>query len=178
MEPAGAPTPTQPSGGAFLQFNCNGVQHCRTELASFMCSRNIQVACLQESKLSTYSPYSDFPNYYSHRRDRSDGREGGGLLSLIHHSLTWTDFPTDHLFPGDSIIEHQGFTLIVDDAKLNIINIYIPPASKCPSGYRPNLDLLLGDHDEDTLIVGTSLPIILPGSPKQRIARQTLLEQP
>ena len=136
-----------------MQVNCNGVQHCWTELASFINSRSVQVACLQESKLSAHSPYTDFPNYYSLRRDHPDDRGGGTLLSLIHHSLTFTNFPTDHLFHGDSIIKHQGFILMVDDAKLNLINLYIPPVSKCPSGYCPNLDLLLSAHDQDKLIV-------------------------
>ena len=68
--------------------------------------RNKQVACLQESKLSTHSPYTEFHNYYSPRRDHTDDRGGGGLLSLIHHSLTYTNLRTDPLFPGDSIIEH------------------------------------------------------------------------
>ena len=58
------------------------------------------------------------------------------------------------MFPIDTVIEHQGFTIIVDAAKLNIINLHIPPASNCPSGYRPNLDLLLSVHNEDPLVVG------------------------
>ena len=146
--------PSHPSGGAFLQFNCNGVMSCRSELADFLQDKNIQVACLQESKLSSASPYSDFTNYTTVRKDRPGDRGGGGLLSLIHHSVTYTELPTDHLFPGDSIIEHQGLTIIADDVKLNIINIYIPPKSCCPPRYRPNLNLLLSSHDEDTLIVG------------------------
>ena len=75
-------------------------------------------------------------------------------MTLIHHSVSFTELPTDHLFPGDSVIEHQGLTITADSAKLNIINIYIPPPSCCPSGYRPNLDQLLSSHDDDTLIVG------------------------
>ena len=62
--------------------------------------------------------------------------------------------PTDQLFSGDSIIEHQGVTLIVDDVKLNVINIYIPPVSCCSTGYRPNLDTLLSSHEDDTIIMG------------------------
>jgi len=56
--------------------------------------------------------------------------------------------------PGDSTIEQQGFTITVDGAKLNIINIYLPPTSCCHIVYQSNLQRLLASHDEDTLIVG------------------------
>ena len=140
--------------GAFLQFNCNGVQHCRAELAHFLQTRGILVACLQESKLSEVSTFTDFPNYQTLRRDRPGDRGGGGLISLIHHSISFTHLPTDHLFPGDHIIEHQGFTITENQASLNVYNIYIPPQSCCPSGYRPNLERLFDTRDDDTLIVG------------------------
>ena len=41
-----------------------------------------------------------FTNYTTVRRDRTDDRGGGCLLSLIHDSVTYTELPTDHPFPG------------------------------------------------------------------------------
>ena len=122
-----AAAPFQLTGVTFLQWNCNGVQSSRTELSENLESKGINVACLQESKLSSASPFTDFPNYSSLRRDRSDGRGGWGLLTLIHHDVIYTTLNTDHLFPSDSTIEHQGFTITVDGAKLNKNNIYLPP---------------------------------------------------
>ena len=113
------------------------------------------MACLQESKLTEHSTFTDFPNFQTIRRDRPGERGGGGLLSLVHHSISYQEFSTDHLFPGDSIIEHQGFSISPDDHELKVINIYIPPTSCCPPGYTPNFDLLFSAYDEeDVLIIG------------------------
>ena len=93
-------TPTQDFDGAFLQFNFNGVQHCRTELASFISSRNIQFAWIQESKLSIYSQTTDFSNYYSLLRDRPDNRGGKWVAPLTIPLLPQLhQFPYRRLFP-------------------------------------------------------------------------------
>ena len=145
---------SQIRGGAFVQWNCNGVQNSRTELAGYLSKKGIIVACLQESKLSCANPYTNFPSFFSLRRDRPDGRIGGGLLTLLHQDITFTTLNTNRLFPGVSTIEHQSITFTVDDAKQIIINLYILPTSSCTIGYRPTLQHLLTSNDEDTLIVG------------------------
>ena len=127
---------------------------------------------MQESKLSSASSYTNFPKYFYVRRDRPNGRGGGGLLTLIHHDVIFTTLNIDNLIPSDSIIEHQGFTLAVDDAKLSIIYIYAPLISCWPIGYRPNMQRFLACHDEDTHIVGNfnahnSAWISQPGSDQQ-----------
>ena len=50
--------------------------------------------------------------------------------------------------PGERV------TLIVYDAKLNVVNIYNPSVSCCPIGYRPNLNNLLTSHEDDTILIG------------------------
>ena len=83
---------------------------------------------------------------------RSGGRGGGGVLTLIHHDVNYTTLNTDHFFPGDSTIEHQGFTITVDAAKLNVINIYLPPTSCCPIKYPPTLQHHVASHDKVAII--------------------------
>lgn len=100
---------------------------CRTEVAHFLYCKNIQVICVQKSKLSSTSIYPRFTNYTFLCRDRPGDRVGEGFFSLVHHSVTYTELPTDHFFSADTIIEQQGFTFIADDVKLTINNIYIPP---------------------------------------------------
>ena len=39
-------------GGRFLQFNCNGIQHCHAELQDFLHHHQMLVSCVQETKLS------------------------------------------------------------------------------------------------------------------------------
>ena len=111
------------------------------------------MACIQETKLSPASTFKDFPGFTSVRRGRPGVRGGGGLLTLIHHSIKFTELPTDHLFPGDSTTEHLGVAVAWGDTTINIINIYIPPASSCPTHFRPDLSLLLNPNDT-TIVMG------------------------
>ena len=111
------------------------------------------VSCFHESKLPIASPYTDFPNCFSLRWNRPDGRGGGGLPTLIHHNITFSNLNTGQLFPGDSTLKLQSLTFLADDAKLKIININIPLFSNCSIDYRPTLQHFLASHDEDTLIV-------------------------
>ena len=135
-----------------LQLNCNGVQHMRTELDSYLHSNKIMVACLQETKLSDSSPPLDFPGYSLVRRDRPVGG-GGGLLTLVREDIHYKRFNTEHLFPNDNVIEHSAIVADFAGTPLIICNIYIPPPSSCPVGYVADLGNLLSIPD-DILIVG------------------------
>ena len=124
-----------------------------TELSTLLVRQSIKIACIQETKLSQASTYRDFPGYASVRRDRPGSRGGGGLLILIHHSIKYTPLDTTHLFPRDSVTEHLGVTVTWGNSPINFINIYIPPVSSCPPGFRPDLSLLL-DPTAPTIIMG------------------------
>jgi len=90
-------------------------------------------------------------SYTSVRRDRVGGG-GGGLLTLVHHSVTFRELDSD-LLPGDDIAEAQGIVLWLGGAELRIINVYIPPASGCPPRYATDFDCILEDHG-DVLVMG------------------------
>jgi hypothetical protein len=94
-----------------------------------------------------------FPGYSTVRRDRPGVRGGGGLLLLIRHSTPYRTHSTDHLFPGDQIIEHQGITIEPYGTPLHITNLYIPPSSSCPNNYTPDLSTLFS-LDVDQTILG------------------------
>merc|ERR1712074_7397 len=105
--PPHQPPPSQPSATpttppqttpppAFLQFNANGIMSGYTELSTLLSNRSIKVACIQETKLSPASTFKDFPGFTSVRRDRPGARGGGGLLTLIHHSIKFTELPTTY----------------------------------------------------------------------------------
>ena len=112
------------------------------------------MACLQESKLNTASSYTDFPRYSSLQRDRSDGRGGGGFLTLIHHDVNYTKLNTVRHFPRWFIHWTAGLHNYSRWCQ-NKHRQYLPsPTSCCPIGYRPSLQELLASHDKDTLIVG------------------------
>ena len=82
------------------------------------------VACLQETKLSPSSNLRPFPDYTTVRRDRPGASRGGGLITLVHHSISYYDFPTD-FFPNDSTAEHLSITVTINNIPIHIHNIYI-----------------------------------------------------
>ena len=139
-------------GGSILQFNCNGIHHCRAELQDYLTRHQVKVACLQETKLYVGSTLREFDQYTSVRRDRPAGR-GGGLITLVHHSSTFKELNTGNIFPNDQVAEIQGIEVWMGGCSLRIVNVYIPPPSSCPPGYAPEFDRLL-DIEGDGLIVG------------------------
>ncbi|ESN97338.1 hypothetical protein HELRODRAFT_178124 [Helobdella robusta] len=123
-----------------MQFNCNGIRKRRKELEHHLISNNIQIAAIQETKLSSPLKNIEFSNYTVYRRDRS-GKKGGGLLMLIINSIQYDKKPLPS--PNNDVIEQQGITIKVNNTMINIINIYIPPQSKCPKMFKASLSHLL-----------------------------------
>ena len=136
-----------------MQFNCNGIRNSHLEISRLLQTQLVLVACLQETKLSSSSPpLPPFPNHTIIRRDRPGSSRGGGLITLVHHSIPYT-VPTTDLFPHDSTAEHLSITATINSIPIHIHNIYIPPTSSCPSTYTPSFTRLFQTQD-DTLILG------------------------
>ena len=135
-----------------MQININGIQNSQQEIIHLLKQRNVLVACIQETKLTPASSLPDFPNFAAVRRDRP-GRGGGGLITLVHHSITYTEFDTSNFFPGDTVAECLAVELEMGGAKLLVANVYIPPVSSCPSDYSPNFTHLFNWSD-DILVMG------------------------
>ena len=137
-----------------LQFNCNGLRSSLHELRTFLSNNNVVVACIQESKLQPSSPDPKFANFTILRADRERDK-GGGLVTLIHHSLTFTPVDLSHLYASDPFVELLAHSVISENKPTTIVNLYVPPASSCPPRHRFNLDPLLQALDgEDAIILG------------------------
>ena len=132
------PPPTIPN--SIFQFNCNGIISSQDELSSLLHSKNVLIAALQETKLTSNSKLKRFPNFTTIRRDQPGNTRGGGLIILIHHSVPFIPLATDHLFIDDQVTEHLGITATINNYPLNI---YIPPSTSCPPNFTPSLDRLL-----------------------------------
>ncbi|ESO07468.1 hypothetical protein HELRODRAFT_169994 [Helobdella robusta] len=91
-------------------------------------------SAIQESKLTTNSKEPVFKDYALYRKDRGTGR-GGGLIMLIHHSIPYTI----KNLPPTSTTGSQAITIGANGTDINIINIYIPPQSVCPSGFSASI---------------------------------------
>ena len=123
------------------------------ELKDFLAENDIHLALIQESKLRSNSKTPTFPGYSSLRRDRSDGG-GGGLLTLISKSISFTN-TTDQTIaalPQDSTLEIQSVKARINNFDYSLYNIYVPPASSCSRGYRPDISNLTSP--QKTIIAG------------------------
>ena len=146
------PDPTPPAADKdskgfeikILQFNCNGIMGKVTEIQKWLKENDIKIACLQETKLGEKSKLSDFPEYTIVRQDRKSNK-GGGLMILVHISILFSKLPDPRKDPH---IEYLGIK--VDN--INIINMYIPPASSCSQGYKANIETYI--PIDDAIIVG------------------------
>ncbi|ESO06025.1 hypothetical protein HELRODRAFT_160138 [Helobdella robusta] len=84
---------------------------------------HIHIAVIQESK---YSKSLKDPVF----RDRGNGQRDG-LLILIHYNISYTI----KLLLDQAKKENQAITVRANDTCINIVNIYIPPESVCPSNF-------------------------------------------
>ena len=131
-----------------LQFNCNGLSSRLEELKSFLSSYSIKLAVLQETKLSVASRTPAFPGFAVIRKDRSRN-SGGGLITLVHHSLSFTECMIAN---PDDFCEFQHTRIFLNDSHLDLFNVYFPPSSSCPPGHLPSLAGLL--TGESRLVLG------------------------
>ena len=75
-------TPQLPPLG-IISWNCNGIRNSCAELNNFLDSRQVKIACIQETKLSASTKTPSFPGYVVIPRDRPVGG-GGVLITLVH----------------------------------------------------------------------------------------------
>lgn len=113
----------------------------------------LQVAVIQETKLTTVSKPKDIKNFTFIRKDR--GRDkGGGLAFLVHEDLTFNQEVSPPILENDPHVEVMTISILSQKDKLMIRNIYIPPTSSCTSQYDPPLDHLFDGLNNTSLILG------------------------
>ena len=126
-----------------LQHNINGIQNKHMELKSLLHKHNIHIATIQETKLTPARLTPKFPGYTTLRLDRPT-RGGGGLITLIHKSIPFTNTTaeTHARMPHDPTLEIQSSRIQIHKQTYNIFNIYIPPTDSTPPGYHPQLNYM------------------------------------
>ena len=134
-----------------LQLNANRIRNGLTELGVVLEGNKVKVAVIHESKLSPKSKKPCIWNYTTVRKDRTHG-QGGGLLILIHISITFSKQPSSPESLSDPHLEELTIQAEIGNTKLFISNINIPPASSCSNGYQSPIEHLL--MTQDTLILG------------------------
>ena len=142
--PTPAPSAEQISDDS--TFNANGMGNKLTELGVVLERNKVKVAVIQESKLLSKSKNPCIRNYTTLRKDRPHGHSGG-LLVLIHESITFSKQPSSPEALSDPYLEELAIKADIGNTKLIISNIYIPPASSCSNGYQSSIEHLLTTPD-------------------------------
>ena len=111
-----------------IQININGIKNKHQETKHLLKHHQIHVATIQETKLKDSDPTPTFPEYTTLRHDRRGGL-GGGLITLIHKTLPFTNTTPQTLanLPQDDTLELQSITIRLNKQDIKIINMYIPP---------------------------------------------------
>ena len=105
--PAPAPPTKQISDDStfnVLQLNANGIGNKLTELEVVLERNKVNVAVIQEAKVSPKSKKPSIQNYTTVRKDRSHG-QGGGLLIFSHRSTTFSKQPSSAESSSDPHLE-------------------------------------------------------------------------
>ena len=113
----------------------------------------IDVAVIQETKLTSKSKLKDTPNYTLVRKDRGKNK-GGGVATLVHSSIPFKVIDSPNPLKDDDFIEEVTISLQHKDGPLLIRNTYIPPASSCNQGYAAPVAHLADGLGDTFLLLG------------------------
>ena len=102
-----------------LQFNANGIGNKQVELSDFLERHTVNVAVIQESKLTLNSRTPNIQNFTTVRKDRDQG-QGGGLLTLIHKSINFSRRPDSPDTLADPHLEELTITVKLGNTDLII----------------------------------------------------------
>ena len=153
MNPGPVSTPTLNNGLRLMQWNANGINGDITELLTFLRSNNVNIAAIQEAKLTNKTKPFKTPGWAAVRFDRHKNK-GCGLLILIKDTIPFVDNTTAHTQSDDPYLEQQGISIAMPNRQqLHIHNIYIPPRSSCSAGHNASIAHLLSNNVM-SLIVG------------------------
>ena len=146
-KPLPSPITTKASDGdpfTILQFNANGIGNKQVELGDFLERHKFKVAVIQESKLTLNSRMPTIQNFTTVRKDCDQGQRGG-LLTLIHKSITFSRRPDSPDTLADPHLEELTITAKLGNTDLIITNVYIPPIKL----FHRRIQSISGSSDED-----------------------------
>ena len=131
----------------------NGISNKITELLTFLHSNNINIAAIQETKLTNKTKPRKMPGWAAVGLDRHKNK-GGDLLMLIRDTIPFIISMTALPQSADPHLEQQGISFTMPNRQqLHIHNIYIPPRSSCSAGHNASIAHILCNN-EISLIVG------------------------
>ena len=143
MNPGQVSTPTPTNCLRLMQWNANGISEKITDLLTFLYSDNVNIAAIQEVKLTNKTKPRKTPGWAAVRFDRHKNK-GGGLQMLIKDTIHFVDNTAALPQSADHHLEQQGISIAMSNRQQqHIHNIYIPPRSSCSAGHNASFAHLL-----------------------------------
>jgi exonuclease III len=134
------PGPHQ-SNFIFLQININGIRNSFSELSNFLQQHSVEIACIQETRLTVTAKSPVFPGNALLRRDHHTGG-GGRLVILVHDTISFTNLDASHFAARDNFTELLAISANIGGSWIDVYNVYIPPHS-ASHGFIPDFNELL-----------------------------------
>ena len=98
--------PLPPDSFRVLQWNAGGLRASSTELLHFLSSHPIDLICIEESNLNSFS-FFRIPGFSALRSDRTHSRSGilsrdathasGGVIIFVRQGLSFSELSTSYL---------------------------------------------------------------------------------
>lgn len=105
-----------------LYWNANGLTDKMLPFLDFLCTQNVDVACISETFFKPNSKVDSHPDYIIHRLDRID-RPKGGVAIIIKRNLKHQLQPSYNT----NLIECIGIKLFINETtSCHILSVYLP----------------------------------------------------
>ena len=130
-----------------MQCNWKGISGKISELLTFLHSNNVNIAAIQETKLTTKTMPLKTPGWAAVRLDRHKNK-GGGLPMQIKVTIPFAENTAALPQSADPHLEQQGISITITSImmpnrqQLHIHNICIPPRSSCSAGHNASISHL------------------------------------
>ena len=132
MPPASSP----PDSLKVLQWNARGLQARSTELLHFLSSHLVDLICIQESNLNSFSSFR-ISGFSALRFDRTHSRSGilspdathasGGVIIFVRQSLSFSELSTFSLCSLDPYSDYERVNISLNNSSsLSFLNVYAP----------------------------------------------------
>lgn len=108
-----------------ISWNLNGLRSKAHEVSNIL--SECDILCLTETKMTPQTKFKPvYKNFNYIRKDReADG--GGGLMTIIHKSLTYSSIVLQNIPKGVEVI---GSRIVYGEREVNLFNVYIPPQNR------------------------------------------------
>ena len=149
MNPGPVSTPTPTNCLRLMQWNANGISGRITELLTFLHSNNVNIAAIQETKLTNKTKPLKTPGLAAVRLERKKN-QGGGMPKLIKETIPFVDNTAALPQSVDPHLEQHGISIAMPN-RLRL-HIHIPPRNSCIAGHNASFAHLLSNNEMSLIV--------------------------